>query len=268
MLYNRVQMPQQINLVFFILFGIAILLVATMIGLFLAFSRKKNQIIEAGLKKELELKVHQYEVELKALRAQMNPHFVHNSLNAIQYYIQRNEVEISENYLVKFSKLIRLFFEYSGQQNITIQQEVELLQNYLYLEKLRFEDKLNYEFFIDDRLDAECQVIPSMLLQPIVENAVNHGIFHKEKEGNIAVSFVYLDHQSFMVCIEDDGIGMTKSKALKNASAGHQHRSSNVIRDRIDLLNQSKGWEIVFDTEEKTGDFSGTIITISFSQKN
>ncbi|KAA5533699.1 histidine kinase transcriptional regulator protein [Taibaiella lutea] len=263
-------MSQQINLVFFILFGIAILLVATMIGLFLVFSRKKNQIIEAGLKKELELKIHQYEVELKALRSQMNPHFVHNSLNAIQYYIQRNEVEISENYLVKFSKLIRLFFEYSGKQNITIQQEIELLQNYLYLEKLRFEAKLNYEFHIDERLDIECQQIPSMLLQPIVENAVNHGIFHKEEEGNISVSFVYLDHQSFVVTIEDDGIGMTRSKAiLKNNSNGHQHRSSNVIRDRIELLNQSKSWEITFDTHEKMPEQgSGTTITISFSQKN
>lgn len=264
-------MPQQINLVFFLLFGIAILLVATMIGLFLAFSRKKNQIIEAGLKKELEQKVHQYEVELKALRSQMNPHFVHNSLNAIQYYIQRNEVEISENYLVKFSKLIRLFFEYSGKRNITIQQEIELLQSYLYLEKLRFEDKLNYEFQVDERLDTECQVIPSMLLQPIVENAVNHGIFHKEEQGNIKISFVYLSNQSFKVIIEDDGIGITKSRAIsKIADNKHQYRSSNVIKERIDLLNQSKSWDVVFDIQEKTGEKegTGTIITISFAQKN
>src|SRR5690606_12049967 len=107
-------------------------------------------------------------LELQALRSQMNPHFVHNSLNAIQYFIQRNEVELSENYLSKFSQLIRLFFEYSRKQNITIEEELVLLKNYLEIEQLRFEEKLHYKIEVDESIDQEEQLIPSMLLQPIV----------------------------------------------------------------------------------------------------
>ena len=107
----------------------------------------------------------------------------------ILYYIQRSEIDQSENYLVKFSKLIRLFFEYSRRQSITIKEEVDLLNNYLEVEQLRFEDKLQYQIQIDERLDQEEQFIPSMILQPIVENAVNHGLFHKQGKGTVTIAF-------------------------------------------------------------------------------
>ena len=108
-------------------------------------------------------------LELQVLRSQMNPHFVFNSLNAIQYYIQRNEVELSENYLTRFSKLIRMFFDYSERQTIGIREEIKLLENYLEIEKMRFEDKISYTVNCDESLLKENPQIPSMLLQPIVE---------------------------------------------------------------------------------------------------
>ena len=116
-------------------------------------------------------KIHR--IELDALRSQLNPHFIHNSLNAIQYYIQRNEVEISENYLTKFSKLMRMFFEYSKKASITIRDEVTLLKTYLEIEKLRFEDKIEYTIEVDDELNQDSREVPTMLIQPIVENAIN-----------------------------------------------------------------------------------------------
>ena len=94
-------------------------------------------------------------LELQALRSQMNPHFVHNSLNAIQYFIQRNEVELSEKYLVKFSKLVRLFFDYSRRKTVSIAEELALLENYLQIEKLRFEEKISFIIKVDERIDAE-----------------------------------------------------------------------------------------------------------------
>src|SRR5690606_34689568 len=145
-------------------------------------------------------------LELQALRSQMNPHFVHNSLNAIQYFIQRNEVELSENYLSKFSQLIRLFFEYSRRQNITIEEELVLLKNYLGIEQLRFEEKLHYKIEVDESIDQEEQLIPSMLLQPIVENAVNHGVFHKPNGGSVNIQFIYIDNSTYKVLVVDDGI--------------------------------------------------------------
>lgn len=208
-------------------------------------------------------------LELQALRSQMNPHFVHNSLNAIQYFIQRNEVELSENYLVKFSKLIRLFFEYSRQQTITISDELELLTNYLEIEKLRFEEKLEYKINVCDKIDPDDQVIPSMILQPIVENAVNHGLFHKKGKGSVNIKFKKLNETEFKVIVKDNGIGIHKAKKIhKQSSKNYQSNSSEVLQERIELLNQSKDWNINYKIEDLS-DFSnetGTLVTLTFKQ--
>ncbi len=232
------------------------------------------KIIKTQITKKEEAKAQQDKriagLELQALRSQMNPHFVHNSLNAIQYFIQRNEVELSENYLSKFSQLIRLFFEYSRRQNITIKEELELLKNYLEIEKLRFEEKLNYTISVCEAFDVEEQLIPSMLLQPIVENAVNHGIFHKKENGTIYVTFKYINENTFEITIEDNGIGINKSKALfKASSKNYQSNSSKVLQERLDLLNLSKEWTIAYtsiDKSEKDSTKTGTLITLLFKQ--
>lgn len=211
-------------------------------------------------------------LELQALRSQMNPHFVHNSLNAIQYYIQRNEVELSENYLSKFSQLIRLFFEYSRRQNITIKEEITLLKNYLGIEKMRFEEKLNYTISVANEIDQEEQLIPSMILQPIVENAVNHGIFHKNENGTVKIEFTHINDSCFQVVINDDGIGINKSKALfKTSSKNYQSNSSEVLQERLELLNQSNEWNISYSIKDKSDldkSETGTIVTLLFKQQD
>lgn len=232
------------------------------------------KIMKKQIQKKEEAKAQQQKrivgLELQALRSQMNPHFVHNSLNAIQYYIQRNEVELSENYLSKFSQLIRLFFEYSRRQSITIQEEINLLKYYLEIEKMRFEEKLNYTISVSDEIDQEEQSIPSMILQPIVENAVNHGIFHKNENGEVKINFTYVDENSFQVVIIDDGIGINKSKSLfKTSSKNYQSNSSQVLQERLELLNQSSEWKISFikDKSELDKSETGTIVTLLFKQK-
>ena len=207
-------------------------------------------------------------LELQALRSQMNPHFVHNSLNAIQYFIQRNEVKLSEEYLSKFAHLIRLFFEYSRQQTIAIGEEIELLTHYLDIEKLRFEEKLNYKITVCENIDTDEQRIPSMLLQPIVENAVNHGLFHKNDMGNVTVVFKQLEVQKYQVTITDDGIGINKAKQLFNASSkNYQSNSSAVLKERLELLNKSKNWDITYnmqDISEIDTSKTGTVATLIF----
>ena len=210
-------------------------------------------------------------LELQALRSQMNPHFVHNSLNAIQYFIQRNEVELSEDYLAKFSKLIRLFFEYSRKQHITIEDEVSLLENYLQIEKLRFEDKLAYSIEIDDRIQATEQILPSMILQPIVENAVNHGVFHKKGNGIVKVRFNYIDASTFEIMILDDGIGINKAREIhKRSTKNYQSNSSSVLKERVELLQQSEEWDISYSLEDRSenSDETGTIATLVFKNTN
>ncbi|MBQ0787484.1 MAG: histidine kinase [Oceanihabitans sp.] len=186
------------------------------------------------------------ELQLKALRSQMNPHFVFNSLSAIQYYIGENDFEASETYLVKFSKLIRQFFELSKENEISLAIEISLLNNYLEIEKLRFKEKLNFTINVDPSLDKENTKIPTMLLQPIVENAVNHGVFNKMDNGLVALRFIYIDTQTFKVEIVDDGVGFVNTKKRQNKSV----KSSNVLKDRLHFLNYSEKWEISYKEEE------------------
>lgn len=186
------------------------------------------------------------ENELYALRAQMNPHFVFNSLASIQYYINENDFEISEKYLVKFSKLIRQFFELSKEKEIPLETEINLLKNYLDIEKLRFKEKLEYHINLDPSLNLQQTTIPSMLLQPIVENAVNHGIFNKVKTGYIDLNFMNNGQNEFLVEIVDNGVGFANSKKKLDGKIS----SSTVLGNRLEILNRSNQWAITFSNCE------------------
>jgi two-component system LytT family sensor kinase len=256
------------SLLFISIFIIIILTSFGIISLFVTFNNRKNQLLHEKLEDQLAAQKRQHNSELNALRSQLNPHFVHNSLNAIQYYIQRNEVEISEDYLTKFSKLMRLFFDYSRKKLITLDEEVIFLTKYLQIEKLRYENKVTYGIEIDEELDLEEYVIPTMILQPILENAVNHGVFHKAGTGHIMVRFEKQSTEdSYKVSIIDNGIGFKKSKELqKSQKASTKAHSSEVIKERLDILNEGKEWNIdykILDRSE-TSSKSGTAVFITF----
>ncbi|PCH77617.1 MAG: histidine kinase transcriptional regulator protein [Flavobacteriaceae bacterium] len=252
--------------IFLVLFSIILLVIGALVFLFVVFNTRKNELIQQKLKEALAHQEKVHELQLNALRGQMNPHFVHNSLNAIQYYIQMNDVESSEKYLSKFSKLMRLFFEYSRKKQISIADEIKLLNNYLEIEKLRFEDKLNYVIIIDPLLDIEDEQLPVMILQPIVENAINHGIFHKSTKGTVSITFKKI-HHGFRIYIEDDGIGILKSKQLqKNLLNRHKPHSSNVVEDRLQLLKESNLFDISYSIQDvsETGK-TGTKVVLDFN---
>ncbi|MEE9363837.1 MAG: histidine kinase [Cellulophaga sp.] len=207
------------------------------------FINKKIQVTKSQkVIKERELA----QLQLKALRSQMNPHFVFNSLAAIQYYINENDFKASEIYLVKFSKLIRQFFEFSKENETTLDVEIALLENYLDIEKLRFKEKLDYKITIDPNLNTKGTKIPTMLLQPIVENAVNHGIFNKMGNGLIIINFTYKTDSTFYAQIMDDGVGILNTEKKSSTRI----KSSNVLKDRIHYLNQSEFWNIFYTAEE------------------
>jgi len=188
------------------------------------------------------------EFELHALRSQMNPHFVFNSLNAIQYYINDQNFDKSETYLVKFSRLIRMIFEFSRKKTIKLEEEINLLKSYLNLEKMRFGSQFDFCFHLDPKLDLSQTEIPTLLLQPIVENAVNHGIFHKKGKGTICLEFIYHSKHTYEVVIKDDGIGLEKSKQInRNSLKKHRSRSTQILKDRINLLNLSEKWRITYE---------------------
>ncbi len=205
--------------------------------------------------KKLALQKQMAELELHALRSQMNPHFVFNSLNAIQYYISDENYNQSERYLVKFSRLIRMIFDFTRKKEIPLKNEIKLLKSYLELEKMRFGDKLEVIFKIDPRLALESQKIPTMLLQPIVENAVNHGIFHKKTPGKIVLEFTKIDTDTMQIVISDDGVGIKKAEEIKRKSLRkHLSRASEILQERIKLLNLSGKWHVTYELEDLTGD--------------
>ena len=241
-----------------ILFGLFILSIFTFILIKIRNREISKKIAKINAQKQLA------EYELHALRSQMNPHFVFNALNSIQYYITKNEIDLSEKYLVKFSRLIRKFFDFSRNKFISLKQEISLLENYLEIEKMRFGKDFIYKFNIDEKLNLTKQKIPSMLLQPIVENSVNHGLFHNEGKGIITVEFIHRASNKFDVIITDNGVGLQKAKEIKeNSLKTHISKSNELLKNRIELLNQSNEWSITYTIIELVNG-NGTSVKLTF----
>lgn len=176
------------------------------------------------------------EAELLALRNQMNPHFIFNSLNTVQNFIFKKDVT-KANYLIsKFSSLIRKSLNYSRLEAISIVEEIDFLSDYIELEKVRFPDKINVKFTLDNRLNGFNDKIPSLLLQPLIENAIKHGISKSTQSGYITVAFTALgsDYIKILITNTADVFLKTEKKNDTHISLGHQ-----IIKDRIHILNSS-----------------------------
>ncbi|MEM7368156.1 MAG: histidine kinase [Bacteroidota bacterium] len=213
--------------------------------------------------------------ELYALRSQMNPHFIFNSLNSIDYYIIKNETAKASDYLNQFSRLIRLILQNSRSEYINLTNELEALKLYMDMERLRFKNRFEYEFLLDPQLSIDMVEIPPMLLQPYVENAIWHGLMHKQGSGKIRVSIHQLDTQLRCV-IEDDGIGREKAQTLKSSYTRKKKASigMKLTKDRIDMIQRlyqvDASVDIIDLKDPITNIGSGTkvIITIPLHRKD
>ncbi len=207
------------------------------------------------------------ELELQALRSQMNPHFIFNSLGAILLYMQTNEKKMAEKYLTKFAKLMRMFLESSKSKFISFKEELELLSLYTELEKLRFEEKFDYEIKIDDRIDKNGLTLPSMLLQPFVENAINHGLYHMKAGNGLLKIKATPSKNNVIVTIEDNGVGRAKAREIREQSLKkHRSRATEIITERIQVLKKEKNIDIDIRYEDlyaEEGCASGTKVTIT-----
>jgi heme exporter protein D len=202
--------------------------------------RKKEQQLAEMKQKTAELQQQATELEMQALRAQMNPHFIFNSLNSINRFIlQNNKLQASE-YLTKFSRLVRLILQNSQASLIPLESELEALQLYLELEAVRFDHQFEYTIKVDSDLDADILKVPPLIIQPYAENAIWHGLMHKEQKGHLAIELFQCDE---MLCckITDDGIGRKKASELKSKSAPtHKSVGMQITADRIAILQQKK----------------------------
>lgn len=177
-------------------------------------------------------------LEQKALQSMMNPHFIFNSLGSIQNYLLKNQAREAVLYLSEFTKLIRQNLNAINSPMVLLEDEVDRLRNYLELEKKRLENKFTYNITVDPDLEDELIYIPSMILQPIVENSIWHGIASLEIPGNIEISFSEYTSDSLMIKIKDNGIGMQKSVGYSSLDPKRQHLGMQINAKRLALLSK------------------------------
>ncbi|MBD0285524.1 MAG: histidine kinase [Flavisolibacter sp.] len=231
--------------------------------------KRKNEKLESR-HRQAELQHHVTELEMQALRAQMNPHFIFNCLNSINRFILKNETEAASNYLTKFSRLIRMVLTFSKQTFIPLEDELEMLRLYLDMERLRFKDAFDYSFIFTNSIDAGNVLVPPLLLQPFAENAIWHGLMHKEGHGHLEIA-LHIDGKVLTCTITDDGVGRNKAAEIKSKSA-EQKKSMGlqITSQRLALLNKDKGDAGLFHVEDivdKEGNPAGTRVILKVYYK-
>jgi len=197
------------------------------------------QVERADREKKLsDLQHRTSQLEMHALRAQMNPHFLFNSLNSINRFIIQNNTDQASAYLTKFSRLMRLILQNSQNELVPLENELEALKLYLELEAVRFDHHFVYNIKIDDNLDIGAVKVPPLIIQPYAENAIWHGLMHKEEKGNLLIEI--LKEGDFLIFrIIDDGIGRQKAAELKSKSAStHKSMGMKITADRISNMKQ------------------------------
>lgn len=209
------------------------------------------------------------ELELRTLQLQMNPHFVFNALNSIQSYVMTNDSLTANNYLSKFAHLIRLFLDSSRSKYISLAEEVRMLTLYIDMEKLRFDDKFDYELTVDQNINKFTE-LPTMILQPFIENAINHGLRYKKQKGFLKVHFYY--QNQYLICrIEDNGVGRTISKSIQDRSSkGYNSQGLKITTERLLTFNKINETNISFtindlfeNSSEENVDL-GTLVEVKF----
>jgi ligand-binding sensor domain-containing protein/anti-sigma regulatory factor (Ser/Thr protein kinase) len=205
------------------------------------------------------------ELEQKVLRNMLNPHFLNNAVNSIQVFVTRNDQRKTLSYLAKFARLMRVNLELLEKSMIPLEKELQNIELYLEFEVLRFEGKLRYQLIADPNLNLSKLKVPSLVLQPFVENAIWHGILPRPEGGEV---FIRVSERNSVITltIEDDGIGLEETKKRKQSSSisDKPSRGLGLIRDRFEILNQRKaGYHfIIEDRKETSPDQTGTIVSI------
>ncbi|MDF2553232.1 MAG: histidine kinase [Chryseobacterium sp.] len=200
-------------------------------------------------------------IALQSLRREMNPHFIFNSLNSVNQFIATNNELEANQYLTKFSKLMRGVMENSAEDFIPFQQELDLLQNYMALEKTRFADKFDYEIFVDENLNQQNLQIPGMMVQPFLENAIWHGLRYRTEKGFLKLSFKK-ENQHLKITIEDNGIGIEESKKQKTIhQKNREGRGMKNTLERIRLLNDLYKKEISCSIKDSE---NGVMVEITY----
>ncbi|MCF8234450.1 MAG: histidine kinase [Bacteroidales bacterium] len=247
-------------------FRIPLIIVLVTTGSLLLWSRtrglKRKHEVE---KKMLDIEKQMFDLEQKALQLQMNPHFIFNSLNSIQSFVLNNDTDKAISYLAKFSQLMRLILSNSRESYIPLKDEITALSYYMDIEKLRFDDKFDYEIIMDQHIDAEFTEIPPMIIQPYLENAIIHGLINSEKKGKIKIGFS-LDKKNISCVVEDNGIGRERAVQIRNESGiKRKSRGMLITKERLEILKKQHNEKFsvnIIDLKNPDGSAKGTRVEL------
>lgn len=235
-------------------------------GLIYAFFIIRIYNIKKKQRLDFERKVEMSKIELKALRSQMNPHFVFNSLNAIQHYIFNAKSEEAIKYLNKFARLVRIILNNSEKPTVTVGEDLEALKLYLELEQMRFEGKFDYEIIVDESVDIDYDIMPPLLMQPYVENAILHGLNPKPEKGKLTIRLS--SKNNFLICtIADNGIGREKASEIRRTMPVKKYKSlgMKITEDRLRILNEINNSQLsvsITDLKDEDGKALGTMVEL------
>jgi sensor histidine kinase YesM len=224
---------------------------------------RKQERIKAKYEKET------LELEAKALRAQMNPHFIFNCMNSIKSLIQQKEEDRAVNYLTTFSKLLRTILHNCDKREITLFDELETCRLYTQLEEMRFGKKLCYSFQVEEGFDLKSVMVPALIMQPFIENAIWHGIMPMEEGGKLSVVVEKKNNVIYCV-IDDNGIGREMSRQNKfKGESTHQSKGFHLTQARLDLdnlINERKASIEIIDKKDQYDKATGTTVILAFKE--
>lgn len=236
-LANQVQQSKLDKNKYFI-FGLVALLLLCLGVAYLIIFRNKLKHTQTRVK-----------LEQKLLRSQMNPHFIFNALTAIESFIYKNEPREAGKYLSGFARLMRLILENSREDYVSLEKEINTLEHYLNLQKLRYDNAFSYTINIDENIDISAITIPPMLAQPFIENSIEHGLKNIGRHGEIALNFILKDNELVFEA-RDNGIGFERSMAIKNKESGHRSMATTITLERLKNLNRNKSKKIKWLSED------------------
>jgi sensor histidine kinase YesM len=259
--------PEQEPSASFVIIVFVALALPSLIGLLLVLRMKRrlNEKIREAERSRTELTQRLADLEMKVLRSQMNPHFIFNSLNSINRYIVKSDAETASAYLTKFGKLIRLILDNSNHRLISLDQELNALRLYIELEALRFNGRFTWSISVGEEVNPQSFGIPPLVFQPFIENAIWHGLLHKEEAGHLSI--VIKGTNSGIVCIiEDNGIGRKKAGELKSKSINsNKSYGLKITSERIGTISNDSHVQIE-DLSDEFGNASGTKVTLTIAR--
>lgn len=245
--------------------------IVVMGGLILYFVRKRIRVIQEKEKVKRNYERRIAEVEMHALRAQMNPHFMFNSLNSINNFILKNDPDNASGYLTKFSRLMRLILDNSRSEWVLLENELKALELYIELEVVRFDHVFEYEIDVAPDVNVGATSVPPMIIQPYVENAIWHGLLHRKKLGGKLSIRLWREADQLHINIEDNGVGREEAKRLKSKSATkHKSHGMKITAERIEIVNRIYNVNAKVQIEDlagQNGSVVGTRVSLTLKDK-